>query len=178
MSTQTLQEENVLLRSCGHGISLNASVKASNDWSKLFGGRPFYRCLPRSEKAKSNEPSQLQPRTQLKALRHQRHPPQQLPGMDVRDASGTCDAMISRIIVFLGSASSLWISQSHGRVRAVSPQCRGVITGTITFRASASGQRLGPGQANLCLGNTQCSHVELQLETSQPACLAPPTALS
>ena len=49
--------------------------------------------------------------------------------------------MTSLTIAFLGSASSPWISQSHGRAKAVSPECSEIITGTITSQVSASGQR-------------------------------------
>ena len=45
-------------------------------------------------------------------------------------------------IAFLGSASSLWTSQLRGRARVVLPQCHEVITDTITFQVSVSGQQL------------------------------------
>ena len=109
----------------------------------------------------------------MTVLRYQLLPPKRLPGMDIRDAWGTYDAMMPLTIAFPESASTPWTSQSHGRARAVSPECREIITGTITSQVSASGQQpdLEEGDPALVLILVQGADGPRQIQL--PVCPAP-----
>ena len=93
--------------------------------------------------------------------------------MDVRDAWGTYDAMMPHTTAFPESASTRWTSQSHGLAKAVSPECREIITGTTTFPVSASGPQpdLEVGVLALALILVQGADEPRQIQL--PVCPAP-----
>ena len=93
--------------------------------------------------------------------------------MDVQDAGGTYDAMTSLTIAFQGSASTPWMSQSHGLAKAVLQVCLEITTGTTISRVSANGQRPVPERRGLVQALTLAQGADALRQIQLPACPAP-----